>query len=158
MLNKLAFRNVKRSAKDYMVYFLTMAVITAVMFSFNTLIFSEDAKELFEMAMIMEVMLGLATFFIVLIVAWLIHYMVRFMLEKRSQEFGIYLLIGMKKTEISKLYMRENLLLGLAAFVVGMGLGVGRLLRGLLFAGIVPMSAEVPQDEHSRPDEQPEAE
>jgi len=119
MLNKLAFRNVKRSAKDYMVYFLTMAVITAVMFSFNTLIFSEDAKELFEMAMIMEVMLGLATFFIVLIVAWLIHYMVRFMLEKRSQEFGIYLLIGMKKTEISKLYMRENLLLGLAALSSG---------------------------------------
>lgn len=54
MLNKLAFRNVKRSAKDYMVYFLTMAVITAVMFSFNTLIFSEDAKELFEMAMIID--------------------------------------------------------------------------------------------------------
>ncbi len=132
MLNKLAFRNVKRSAKDYMVYFLTMAVITAVMFSFNTLIFSEDAKELFEMAMIMEVMLGLATFFIVLIVAWLIHYMVRFMLEKRSQEFGIYLLIGMKKTEISKLYMRENLLLGLAAFVVGMGLGV--LFQQILMA------------------------
>lgn len=109
-----------------------MAVITAVMFSFNTLIFSEDAKELFEMAMIMEVMLGLATFFIVLIVAWLIHYMVRFMLEKRSQEFGIYLLIGMKKTEISKLYMRENLLLGLAAFVVGMGLGV--LFQQILMA------------------------
>lgn len=132
MLNKLAFRNVKRSGKDYMVYFLTMAVITAVMFSFNTLIFSEDARKLFEMAMLMEVMLSLATFFIVLIVAWLIHYMVRFMLEKRSQEFGIYLLIGMKKTEISKLYMRENLLLGLAAFVVGMGLGV--LFQQILMA------------------------
>jgi hypothetical protein len=132
MLNKLAFRNVRRSAKDYIVYFLTMAVITAVMFSFNTLIFSEDAKKIFQMAMIMEVMLDLATFFIVLIVSWLIHYMVRFMLEKRSQEFGIYLLIGMKRTEISKLYMRENLLLGLAAFVVGMGLGV--LFQQILMA------------------------
>lgn len=124
MLNKLAFRNVKRSAKDYLVYFLTMSVITAMMFSFNTLIFSEDTQKLFETAMIMAVMLGLATFFVVLIVAWLIHYMVRFMLEKRSREFGIYLLIGMKKTEISRLYMRENGLLGLAAFVVGMGLGI----------------------------------
>ena len=42
---------------------------------------------------------GIATFFIVLIVACLINYMIRFMLEKRSQEFGIYLLLGMKKED-----------------------------------------------------------
>lgn len=42
-------------------------------------------------------MVGLSTFFIILIVSWLINYMVRFMLEKRSTEFGIYLLLGMKK-------------------------------------------------------------
>ena len=54
---------------------------------------------MYEMAAIMAAMIGIATFFIVLIVAWLINYMVRFMLEKRSREFGIYLLIGMNKKE-----------------------------------------------------------
>lgn len=124
MLNKLAFRNVRRSARDYLVYFLTMAVVTALMFSFNTLLFSKDVQDMFEIAGIMAAMTGIATFFIVLIVAWLINYMVRFILEKRSREFAIYLLIGMKKKEIARLYIRENLLLGAGAFGIGMGLGI----------------------------------
>lgn len=132
MMNKLAFRNVKRSARDYLVYFMTMAVVTALMFSFNTLLFSEDVQNLFDMANMMAVMTGLATFFIVLIVAWLINYMVRFILEKRSREFGIYLLIGMKKREISRLYIRENVMLGMGAFLAGMGLGF--LLQQILLS------------------------
>lgn len=132
MRSKLAFRNVKRSAKDYLVYFMTMAVVTALMFSFNTLLFSEDVQNMFEMAGVMAAMLGLATFFIVIIVAWLINYMVKFILEKRSREFGIYLLVGMKKKEIARLYIRENLLLGIGAFLLGMGLGF--LLQQILLS------------------------
>ena len=52
------------------------------------------------------------------------------MLEKRSREFGIYLLIGMNKKEVSGLYMKENLLLGMCSFV--MGLGLGMLLQQVL--------------------------
>ncbi len=124
MLGKLAYRNMRRSARDYLVYFLTMTVVTALMFAFNSLIFTKEIEELFDMAGLMMALVGLATFFIVLIVAWLINYMVRFMLEKRSQEFGIYLLIGMKKKEIARLYIRENALLGIGAFLMGMVLGV----------------------------------
>lgn len=132
MMNKLAFRNVKRSARDYLVYFMTMAVVTALMFSFHTLLFSKDVQKLFDMAIMMEVMIGIATFFIVLIVEWLINYMVRFILEKRSQEFAIYLLIGMKKRQISRLYIRENIMLGMGAFIAGMGLGF--LLQQILLS------------------------
>lgn len=141
MKNKLAFRNVKRSARDYMVYFLTMTVVAALMFSFNTLMFSEDVQNMFETAGIMAVMIGAATVFIVLIVAWLTSYMVRFILEKRSREFGIYLLIGMKKKEIAGLYIQENLFLGTGAFVLGMALGL--LLQQILLAvfyGMVQMN------------------
>ena len=99
MTAKLAFRNVKRSARDYLVYFLTMTFVAALMFAFNTVVFSESVGRMFEVAGLMAAMIGMATFFIVLIVAWLINYMVRFILEKRSREFGIYLLIGMKKKE-----------------------------------------------------------
>ena len=124
MMCKLAFRNVKRMAKDYVVYFMTMAVVTALMFSFHTLLFSKDVQNLFQMDAMMSVMTGLATAFIVPIIAWLINYMVRFVLEKRSREFGIYLLVGVKKKEIARLYFTENLLLGAGAFLVGMGLGL----------------------------------
>lgn len=124
MMRKLAFRNVQRMAKDYIIYFMTMSVVTALMFSFNTLLFSKDIQKRFEMFEGMAALMGLATFFIVLIVAWLINYMVRFVLEKRSREFGIYLLVGMKKKEIARLYLCENLLLGIGAFLVGIGGGI----------------------------------
>lgn len=132
MMYKLALRNVKRSARDYLVYFLTMAVVTALMFSFHTLLFSKDVQEMFQVAGIMAVMIGIATFFIVVIIAWLIRYMVRFILEKRGREFGIYLLVGFHKKEITRLYIRENLLLGFGAFAVGIVLGM--LFQQILLA------------------------
>lgn len=137
MLGKLAFRNMKRSARDYLVYILTMTVVTALMYAFNSLIFQNDVNQYFELEAIMEVMIGLATFFIVLIVAWLINYMVRLMLEKRSSEFGIYLLLGMKKKTIARLYMRENLLLGGISFFIGIFFGI--LLRQVLLAVMFSM-------------------
>lgn len=124
MRNKLAFRNARRSMKDYLVYLLTMAAVAALMFAFNSLIFSEDIQRMCSEAVVLTVMLGVVTFFIVLIVAWLINYMAKFMLEKRSREFATYLLIGLKKKELSRLYMTENLLIGTAAFILGMAVGI----------------------------------
>ncbi len=132
MTYKLAFRNVRRSARDYLVYFLTMTFVTALMFAFNTVIFSERVGKMFEVAGLMVGMIGMATFFIVLIIAWLINYMVRFILEKRSREFGLYLLIGMRKKEVARLYLRESLLMGTAAFCLGLLLGF--LLQQILLA------------------------
>lgn len=124
MLTKLSYRNMKRSFRDYLVYVLTMTVVTALMYAFSSLIFQNRLTGYYELEGLMEMMIGLATFFIVLIVAWLINYMIRFMLEKRSTEFGIYLLLGMKKKTIARLYMQENMLLGGASYLVGLILGV----------------------------------
>lgn len=137
MLNKLAFRNMKRSAKDYLVYILTMTVVTALMYSFDSLFFQNEFAVFYMQGVdVMQVMLGLATVFILLITAWLINYMVRFMLEKRSSEFGLYLLLGMKKKTVSRLYIRENLLLGSGAFILGCLLGVllQQILMSILFS------------------------
>lgn len=139
MLAKLALRNVRRSAKDYLVYFFTMTVVVALMFAFNSLLFSEDIKKMSEQAQIMEAMIGLATFFIVLIIAWLINYMLRFILEKRSREFGTYLLLGMKKKQIARLYMRENVLLGAGSFLLGIagGVLVQQILMSVLYSMVM---------------------
>ena len=140
MIGKLAVRNVKRSAKDYLVYVITMMLVTALMFAFNSILFSPDIRRRIDMAGIMAAMIGLATFFIVIIVAWLINYMVRFMLEKRSREFGTYLLLGMKKKEIARLYMRENVIMGMGAFIAGMAMGV--LLQQMIMAVLYTMLQE----------------
>lgn len=137
MLGKLSMRNMKRSAKDYLVYILTMTIVAALMYAFGSLMIQNKLTRYFESAPIMEMMIGLATAFIVFIVAWLIHYMVRFMLEKRSSEFGLYLLLGMERKTIFRLYLRENLLLGSVSLFIGVLLGI--LLQQMLWAVMFAM-------------------
>lgn len=136
MLNKLAFRNMKRSARDYLVYIFTMTMVAALMYAFNSLIFQNELMEYFDTDDTMKIMIVLVTIFIVFIVAWLINYMVLFILEKRSSEFGIYMLLGMKKETISGLYIQENIWLGAVAFVFGTVLGIlfGQVLLAVMFA------------------------
>ena len=137
MLSKLAFRNMKRSARDYLVYLLTMSLISALMYTFNSLLFQNEARKYHDAEDMLEVLVALATIFIVWITAWLIGYMVRFMMGKRSREFGIYLLLGMKKGTMAKLYLRENILLGSFSLLLGMGFGV--LLQQILMAILFSM-------------------
>lgn len=123
MLSKLALRNVKRSARDYLVYFLTMTFVVSLMLAFDSILFSEDLGKQYGEVDIMGAMIWVATVFILFIVAWLIHYMVRFILERRSREFAVYLLLGMKRGQIRRLWFRENLILGAIAFAVGIPFG-----------------------------------
>lgn len=136
MLSKLSLRNAKRSMKDYLVYMITMVVVAALMFGFNTMLFSKDVQNICTEFALLAIMLGLATFFIIVIIAWLINYMIRFMMEKRSKEFGTYLLLGMKKREISKVYFRENVILGAVAFVFGILLGgiLSQILMSIFYS------------------------
>ncbi len=124
MLTKLSVRNMKRSARDYLVYIITLTLVSALMYGFHSLLFWKELKNALEAEDLMSTLLGFATVFIILIVAWLIHYMVGFILEKRSSEFGIYLLLGMKKQMIARLYMRENILLGVFCFLAGLAPGI----------------------------------
>ncbi len=131
MLNKLAARNAKRSMKEYGIYLVTLAAIAALMLAFDSMIFSGELKRLYAQGgAVMAAMLGLATFFIVFIITWLVHYMIRFMLEKRGREFGTYMLLGLKRKEISRLFLREHFLLGAAAFCMG-------ILPGLFFQQVL---------------------
>ena len=140
MLSKLALRNAGRLWKDYLHYFLTLCMIAALTFSFHSLLFSEDIRamiyygdrgELSTAGNMLITFMSLSTAAIFIIAAWLINYMTRFILEKRSREFAVYLLSGMKKGQIASLYMKENLFLGVCALV--MGFLFGSWLRQALF-------------------------
>lgn len=72
MLTKLSLRNAGRTWKDYLVFFVTLVLIAAIMFSFNGLLFDPDIRTLETDSYIIAVMLGIATFFILLVLAWLI--------------------------------------------------------------------------------------
>lgn len=137
MLAKLAFRNAKRSFHDYFIYLMTMIVITAMMFSFDSMIFSDAIRKISKQAGMLGMMIGLATFFVVLIIVWLVHYMIKFMAEKRSREFATYLLMGFRKKQVARLFFRENVLIGAAAF--GIGLIPGMFLQQVFTTAIYAM-------------------
>ena len=142
MLNKLALRNAGRLWKDYSNYYLTLCMIAALTFSFHSLLFSKDIYaiihygnngELSTGGSMLITFMSVSTVAILIITGWLMNYMTRFMLEKRSREFAIYLLAGMKKKQIADLFMKENLYLGVGALFAGVLLGCG-LRRALFFA------------------------
>lgn len=124
MLFKVAYRNAVRSMKEYFTYFLTMTIVSGLMFAFSTMIFSEDIKKLSEMASMMGVILLIATLVIIFIVAWLINYMVSFVLEKKSREFATYMLLGINRKKISEIYICENIVIGIVSLFIGILVGI----------------------------------
>ena len=126
MLGKLSIRNAKRSLKDYAVFIMSMVMISALIFAYNSLIFDSDMKVVMfdEAYATLPVFIGLADFFVILIASWLVNYMMKFMMKKRSREFAIYQLIGVPNKKISRLYVRESSILEIIAFIIGIVFGV----------------------------------
>ena len=123
MLGKLSFRNAKRQARDYIIYFITVIISVALMFSFNSIAVSNDIKELSTYMEDFSKAITVISIIIILVMAWLINYCMRFMLEKRSKEFGTYQILGIEKKSISNMFTLENLIIGAMAFIIGIIVG-----------------------------------
>lgn len=123
MLGKLAVRNTKRSLKDYLIYLITITISFSLILAFHLVVSSKEVSKLsFGMGSFKNV-LTFINIIIVFVICFLINYTTRFMFEKRSKEFGTYMLLGIKKKEIACLLVIENVLLGAAAFVLAVPLG-----------------------------------
>lgn len=130
MYVKLAFRNVRRSLRDYMIYFITLTLTAALMYSFLALGFSEDIVAMTEnMSMLTSGILFLSVV-IAFLSSFMIGYAVRFMLGQRKKEFATYELMGMEGKTVRKLFLAENSMIGIGAFLLGALIGTG--LSGLL--------------------------
>lgn len=124
MLGKLSFRNAKRQALNYIIYFITVTISIGLIFSFNSLALSKDIVELSsEMKYFKEVII-ITSIIISFSIAWLINYTMKFILEKRSKEFAIYQILGIEKKDISNMFVRENIIIGIVALIFGVLLGM----------------------------------
>lgn len=107
-MSQLIRKNVFAFVKKEPIYFFTMTLIAAIMFAFNSMIFLPDIQELCEQSFAMDVLMLISTCIIVFVNAWLIHYIMEYMLKQRSKEFAIYMLIGTRKKDIFFLFCRET--------------------------------------------------
>lgn len=128
MLCKLSIKNIKKSMKDYAIYFFTLILGVAIFYVFNALgsqtvmlDVSSSAEELIELMM---TMLSGVSVFVSFILGFLIIYASRFLIKRRNKEFGIYLTLGMSKRKISMILFFETLFIGIISLVVGLGIGI----------------------------------
>ena len=138
MLAKLALRNVRRSARDYALYFVTVALGVAVFYAFNTvndqaiLLDALSAGSL-RMLALLNMMLRLLSGVVVCVLGFLVVYANRFLIRRRRREFGTYLVLGMSAWRVSRVLLYETMMVGLASLMVGLGLGLA-LSQVLSFA------------------------
>ncbi len=125
---KLSFRNIKKSFKDYAIYFFTLILGVAIFYVFNSIesqtVLLDVTESTYEIIDMMTTMLSAASIFVAFILGFLIIYASRFLMKRRNKEFGIYMLLGMSKRKISMVLFFETILIGIISLVVGLGLGV----------------------------------
>ncbi|WP_177576880.1 ABC transporter permease [Hydrogeniiclostridium mannosilyticum] len=130
MYAKLAFRNICRSLRDYIIYFITITLTIALMYSFLALGFSDDIIAMSENMSMLTSGILILSFLIAFMASFVVKYAIRFMLGQRKKEFALYELMGMEVKTISNLFLIENTIIGCGALLFGSI--VGTLLSGVL--------------------------
>lgn len=128
MYIKLALKNVKKSYKDFFVYFITLTVSVSLFYLFNSFdaqqsIIVSDSSTVFAFGTLQMVM-KVISIFVTVIFGFLILYANNFLLKRRKKEIALYTLLGMKKSKISKIVVYETLIVGLVSLFSGISLGI----------------------------------
>lgn len=123
MLYKLAYRNAKRSLSDYAVYLITVTLSFSLMFSFGLVASSDAISNLSKGMDTFQMILDFINIIILFVICFLINYTTKFMFTKRSREFGMYLLLGIRRGKVILMFLTEILLLGLFALILSLPAG-----------------------------------
>ncbi|MCC5896022.1 MAG: ABC transporter permease [Alkalibacterium sp.] len=126
MIFKMAVNNVKKSFKDYTIYFLTLTFSVCIFYSFNSIHAQSAVLEVGNSSIsymqTLTNLISIASVFISVILTGLIVYANNFIIKRRTKELGIYMTLGMGKRKMSKIFIYETLIIG------GLSLGVGLVL------------------------------
>lgn len=142
MLYKLAFRNAKRSLSDYAVYLITVTLSFSLMFSFGLVASSDAISSLSEGMDTFQMILDFINIIILFVICFLINYTTKFMFTKRSREFGMYLLLGIRRGKVIRMFLLEILLLGLFALVLSFPAG---FVISQIISMIIVRAFEIPE-------------
>ncbi|HAU4950088.1 TPA: ABC transporter permease [Clostridioides difficile] len=125
---KLALNNVKKSLKNYLIYFITLVFGVIILYTFNSL--DNDIAILSNNALLsssISFVRGIVSIFSILvciIFAFLIIYANNYLMKQRKKEFGIYSILGMDRRDINKLMFREMMIIGIFSLIIGIVFGV----------------------------------
>lgn len=128
MYFKLAFKNIKKSYKNYVIYFLTLIFGICIFYTFNSIESQSVMMELNEQKqsafMMAEQLMGYFSVFIAFVLGFLIVYANNYLIKRRKKEFGIYMTLGMENGSLSKMIFLETLFIGAISLGIGLVLGI----------------------------------
>lgn len=129
MLFKLSIKNIRKSIKDYTIYFLTLILGVAIFYMFNSLdnqkvMMKAVSGATLELMDLLTAIIGGISVFVGIVLGFLIVYANNFLIKRRKKEFGLYMTLGMGKRQISTILVLETLIIGIVSLVVGLVVGV----------------------------------
>lgn len=129
MLGKVALRNIRRSVKDYAIYFVTLLMAVTLFYAFNSISEQQVMTEINEsshmdVSQFVGEMVSLFSYIIAFVLAFLIIYANSLLIRRRKREFGMYFMLGMRPIQVSRIIIYETVLVGVISLALGLGLGV----------------------------------
>lgn len=142
MFVKLAWRNMRRSLRDDLIYFLTLSLGIALFYSFNAVVSQDltrvvDTNILYQLTALPKLFRHISGT-VTLVFAFLIVYANRFLLKRRAREIGLLLCLGMNRRRLLAVFALELLFVSASAVVIGLllGLFVSQWLSVLLLRSV----------------------
>jgi putative ABC transport system permease protein len=138
MLFKLSLGNIRRSLKDYTIYFFTLIIGVSIFYVFNAIgtqmAFIEIEDDSRSMTELLTTMLSGVSVFVAAVLGLLIVYASRFLMKRRNKEFALYMILGVSKGRISAILLTETIIIGLGSLAVGLiaGIGLSQLMSALV--------------------------
>ena len=127
MLFKLAWGNVRRSFRDFAIYFVTLALGVAVFYAFNTISDQADFLSLESTSQMLRGLSGIlsgVTIFLAAVLGFLMVYANNYLVRRRKRELGLYQVLGMRPSQVARVLTLETLLASVASFVAGIVVGL----------------------------------
>lgn len=124
MLYKLAAKSFLRQSRGYLVYFFSLTLSTMIYYSFSTISYDQLLNRRTQQDSLLNVFFGIGSWIILIVLLFFVISANRFFFNRRQREIGIYQLFGVKKTQISLIYVLETMAIGLFACTAGIILGI----------------------------------
>ena len=128
MLCKIAWGNVRRAGRDYLVYLLTLTLAVTVFYAFNTISLQVDiagvTKQNAGMGETLGGIISGLTVFLGFVMGFLMVYANNFIMKRRKKEFGLYQVLGMSRGQVARIMTLETFFVSGAALVLGLILGL----------------------------------
>lgn len=128
MYSKIAAKNIRKSFKDFTIYFLTLTFAVCIFYCFNSLdsqmaLSNMKGIQVSYVGVMNQLMAGVSVF-VSVILAGLIIFATNFLIKRRKKEFGLYMMLGMSKWKISFILFIETLIVGIVSLVIGLVVGL----------------------------------